>query len=59
MKKDTVIQHFGGIRKTARALGISHVAVLRWGNDIPLGRAYQIEVMTKGELKAKPATQAA
>ncbi|WP_445399903.1 Cro/CI family transcriptional regulator [Zobellella sp. An-6] len=54
MKKRDVIKHFGGVLATAKALGISHVAVSRWGEEIPQGRAYQIQVITKGKLKASP-----
>lgn len=52
MKKATVIEYFGKVTDTAKALGISHAAVSKWGENIPPGRAYQIEVMTKGKLKA-------
>ncbi|ELI7332893.1 hypothetical protein RRS40_003108, partial [Escherichia coli] len=31
MRKSEVIEHFGGVAKTANALGISHPAVCRWG----------------------------
>ncbi|OYD24721.1 Cro/CI family transcriptional regulator [Oceanimonas baumannii] len=51
MKKDDVLKHFGGVMATAKALGISHAAVGKWGKEIPQGRAYQIQVLTKGKLK--------
>lgn len=54
MDKSKVIAHFGGIKETAIALGVSQTAVRRWGDEIPQGRAYQIEVMTHGKLKAQP-----
>lgn len=56
MNKSDVLSYFGGVAATAKALGISHVAVSKWGDTIPQGRAYQIEVLTGGELKAEPAT---
>lgn len=56
MKKSTVIEYFGGVTATAKALGISHAAVSNWKEDIPSGRAYQVEVITKGKLKAAKAT---
>ncbi|WP_220384953.1 Cro/CI family transcriptional regulator, partial [Klebsiella pneumoniae] len=31
MLKSKVLKHFGGVSKTAIALGISHPAVCRWG----------------------------
>lgn len=55
MRKDSVIRYFGGVRPTARALGITHVAVINWGEEIPIGRAYQVEVITEGKLKVKKA----
>lgn len=54
MDKNKVIAHFGGIKETAQALGVTQTAVRRWGKEIPQGRAYQIHVMTNGALKSKP-----
>ncbi|QHC09876.1 Cro/Cl family transcriptional regulator [Aeromonas veronii] len=54
MRKHDVVTFFGGVDKTAKALGITHVAVSKWGETIPQGRAYQIEVLTGGKLKADP-----
>ena len=51
MKKEDVINFFGGICKTADALGIKHPSVSGWGAIIPKGRAYEIERITKGKLK--------
>ncbi|MDU1142021.1 MAG: Cro/CI family transcriptional regulator [Aeromonas hydrophila] len=52
MQKSAVLKHFGTVTATAKALGISHVAVSKWSETIPQGRAYQIEVLTGGKLKA-------
>lgn len=57
MNKKVVIEHFGSITATAKALGISHVAVSKWDETIPQGRAYQIEVLTGGQLKADATAQ--
>jgi DNA-binding transcriptional regulator YdaS (Cro superfamily) len=54
MKKTDVLNHFGGVSKTAKALGINMATVSCWGETIPKGRAYQIEVLTGGKLKAEP-----
>lgn len=54
MKKQDVLSHFGGVTKTANALGINKATVSCWGATIPKGRAYQIEVLTGGKLKADP-----
>lgn len=58
MNKSDVLSYFGGVAATAKALGISHVAVSKWGDTIPQGRAYQIEVVTGGKLKANPSQPA-
>ncbi|EFB4108295.1 Cro/CI family transcriptional regulator [Escherichia coli] len=51
MRKSEVLKHFGGVSKTATALGISHPAVCRWGKVIPEKQAFVIERITKGKLK--------
>ena len=51
MKKLDVIAYFGGVTKTAKALGISKSAVSLWGEEIPYGRACQVQLLTKGKLK--------
>ena len=51
MRKSEVIEHFGGVSKTASGLGISHPAVCRWGEVIPQKQAFVIERITKGKLK--------
>lgn len=55
MKKQTAIDHFGGANKLAHALGCKPQAISQWGENVPQGRAYQIEVVTGGALKADPA----
>lgn len=59
MNKSDVLSYFSGVAATAKALGISHVAVSKWGDTIPQGRAYQIEVLTGGALKADTAAPSA
>lgn len=54
MKTRTVVKHFGSKAAVAKALEISRAAVTRWGDDVPEGRAYQIELITGGALKARP-----
>ena len=51
MHKTDVIEHFGGVSKTASVLGISHPAVCRWADVIPQKQAFVIERITKGKLK--------
>ena len=52
MNKNDALSHFGGVIATANALGISHAAVSKWGEKIPMRRAYEIERLTDGKLKA-------
>ena len=50
MYTDDAVQHFGGRRQLAEALGISRQAVEQWGNLVARGVAYRLQVMTKNEL---------
>lgn len=59
MKKTDVIKHFGSQTATANALGITVQAVNAWPENIPEGRAFQIQIVTNGKLKAQPKQTAA
>lgn len=52
MKTVLAVDYFGTKAAIADALGIKKSAVSQWGDTIPKGRAYQIEVLTGGKLKA-------
>lgn len=52
MKKADVLEHFGSAQKVADALGISDKAVYAWPEEIPEGRAYQLQILTGGALRA-------
>ncbi|WP_429077134.1 Cro/CI family transcriptional regulator [Aeromonas veronii] len=54
MKKQDAIDHFGGVTQLANVLGCSSQAVSQWRDTIPKGRAYQLELLTGGQLKANP-----
>ncbi|MEJ4043446.1 Cro/CI family transcriptional regulator [Erwinia sp. SLM-02] len=54
MFKSLVVQHFGGVVKTADALGIRHPAISRWGDVIPEKQAMRLERITKGVLRYDP-----
>lgn len=54
MKFDEVAEYFGSIKGLAEALGITTQAIYQWGGIIPAVRQYQIQVITKGKLKAAP-----
>lgn len=43
--------YFGSISDIAEALGISVFAIYKW-EKIPKNRAYQIQVITRGKIKA-------
>lgn len=53
MKKSEAIAHFGSASKLATAIKIAPAAVSQWGETIPQLRAYQIERLTGGKLKAE------
>jgi DNA-binding transcriptional regulator YdaS (Cro superfamily) len=58
MSPKTVIEFYGGLSATARALGCKPQTVSEWvdNGEVPEGRQYQIELATNGALRAdKPA----
>lgn len=54
MTTGEVISEFGTGSKVAELLGISKAAVSNWGKYPPRGRQCEIEILTKGKLKAEP-----
>jgi len=54
MRKDEAIKHFGTAAALARALDISPASVSEWGEMVPEGRAYQLQVLTAGALRVDP-----
>lgn len=54
MFKDDVLRYFKKKRLVAEALGISHVAVVRWKAVIPKLRAMELDEITNSELKYNP-----
>lgn len=59
MKTEEVVEHFGSKVKVAEALGCWHTTICAWGEYPPLGRQYQIQALTNGQLKAEPETKKA
>ena len=57
MRTKSAVDYFGTKAAIADALGIKKSAVSQWGPNVPKGRAYQIEVLTGGKLKANPSAQ--
>lgn len=49
-----VFAHFGDKAKTAKKLNISYQAVQQWEDKgcVPVGRQFEIQVLTDGKLKA-------
>ena len=53
MKTKDAVDYFGGSKtELANALGVDRSAITLWGEDVPRLRQYQIEILTKGALKA-------
>lgn len=58
MRTKDAIQHFGNVPNLAAALGLtSRQAVYHWGEYPPVGRQYQIEILTNGALRAERDTE--
>ena len=51
LKKD-VLEFFGGLPETARALRMHEASVRRWPEVIPTQSEYLIELATKGKIKS-------
>ena len=55
MKKSKVLAHFNqSPTAVAEALEITKQAVNDWGDIVPEGSAYKLEVVTRGALKVDP-----
>jgi DNA-binding transcriptional regulator YdaS (Cro superfamily) len=54
MKKKVAINYFGSSTKLANALGLHKSSISQWGEDVPELRAFQIELLTKGQLTVHP-----
>lgn len=51
VKKQDAINHFGGVKPLADALGVWPAAVYKWGENVPELVAYKLHVITGGALK--------
>lgn len=51
MKKQDAINHFGGVKPLADALGVWPAAIYKWGENVPELVAYKLHVITDGALK--------
>ena len=54
MKKQQVLDYFGGGTAVARALGIAPPSVTNWSDPMPELRQLEIEQLTEGKLRAGP-----
>jgi hypothetical protein len=55
MRKADVIEFFGGTEPaTAAALGVTKQAVHGWGEIVPEGIAYKVQVISKNKLLVDP-----
>lgn len=52
MTTTEAINFFGSAAALARALKIKAPSISEWGDYPPIGRQYQIQVLTKNKLKA-------
>jgi DNA-binding transcriptional regulator YiaG len=57
MNIQDLIDHFGSQAAIAKALGTSAQVVSAWKvkNRVPIGRQYEIQLLTAGKLRADPA----
>ena len=53
MTTEQAVNHFGSIKSLAKFLGIWPHVIYRWGEHPPMARQYELEVRTKGALKAE------
>ncbi|OIN27402.1 Cro/CI family transcriptional regulator [Vibrio barjaei] len=52
METRDAIEHFGTAVALAKSLGITRQSISRWGEKVPPRRAFEIERLTDGKLKA-------
>ena len=53
MTTQEVLDFFGNINKTAKALAMKRQNVGKWGEHPPIFAQWQIELITKGSLKSE------
>jgi len=52
MNTKEAIAYFGSIKALADELKVWPQTIYQWGDHPPMGRQYELELKTKGELKA-------
>lgn len=58
MTTKEAIEYFGDVQKMAAVIGIWPHSILRWHKYPPLSRQREIELLTRGKLKAQSASEA-
>lgn len=53
MKKASAVQFYGSERALAKVLGISHQAVNRWNEIVPIKQAWKLERKSAGKLSMR------
>jgi len=53
MTTKEAINHYGGVKQLAEALGIWPHVIYRWGDTPPKARQYELEVKTGGALRVE------
>lgn len=51
MTTQEAIDHFGGVKHLADALGTWPQAIYAWGERPPMARQYELQVKTEGKLR--------
>jgi hypothetical protein len=54
LKTEEAIRWYGGVKRLAEALKVWPQVIYKWGEYPPRARQYEIQVRTKGELRAEP-----
>lgn len=54
MRTQDAITQYGSVAKLAEVLGISNQAVYQWGDVVPKGTAYRLQVVSAGALRVDP-----
>ena len=52
MTKTQAVAHFGTMYRLAKALGVAHATVHKWGDELRYPNQLAIEKLTGGKLKA-------
>ncbi|MBL4831293.1 MAG: Cro/Cl family transcriptional regulator [Aliivibrio sp.] len=52
MRKEEAVKYFGSVTELSKKLNVTTQSISQWGEKIPLRRAFEIERITNGALKA-------